>query len=396
MRVIQIFGTMLPLSFVKLIRQVILMRCLYRHLLPLTTGGVLDGNAQVPKISKVVHCRLCHSLTSSLYRKIMNLNFAVNQLSLYLSGRSFFADVFARFPDGHIQKVSPLDTGTYYQAHVHPKGSHVVFFGNKIGPPRIWKANFTTRDCIALTQPTLGARHPAFSWDGSQIVFSAVSESGQKSERIEHMRSDGLPPADLMLNIFVMDIDGSNLQQLTWGPYQDQRPFFSPDGNTIAFVSNRGGGRIRLFAVPTDGRDKPRPLQTSGWGYRPCFSVDGRWIFFVTGVNGRHQICRMPSEGGGLSPLLNDDQGRSHGPFPDPNGQYLLMHSSRGGRYGIWELPFDGSPPRPIRLPGFKMAMHPTKAQNGTICFDVIRPTYLVRVLSLFKRWLKYIPKRIF
>ena len=194
---------------------------------------------------------------------------------LELRGRTFTAAVFVWFPDGRIQRVSPSVNAIFYQPHIHPC---VVFFGNESGPPRVWKADLASGEVIALTPQAVGARHPALSWDGSRIVFSSDLASGQKPEGIERMHGDGKPPKDLVLNLFVMDADGLNMHQITFGPYQDQRPCFSPDGKTIAFVSNRGGG-MGLWSVPADGSTAPRPLQSRGWGYRPCFSTGGRWIF---------------------------------------------------------------------------------------------------------------------
>lgn len=297
-----------------------------------------------------------------------------------LTGLTYFSDVFVWFPDGRIQKVSPAGNGLYYQPQINPEGTQVVFFGNETGSPRIWKADIASGEVIALTPPDVGARQPAFSWDGSQIVFASDMNSGQEHERVEQMHGNGKPPRGLVVNIFVMDADGRNIRQVTFGPYQDQRPSFSPDGKTIAFVSNRGG-EMRLWSIPVDGSVEPRPLQSSGWGYRPCFSTNGRWIFFFTNVNGRDQISKIPVEGGKVTPLLNDDRGTSHGPFADPGGKFLLMHSTRGGNWGIWELPLDGSPPRPIQPPGFEEALHASRAKNGVIAFDVSRRKW-VRIVA--------------
>lgn len=309
-----------------------------------------------------------------------------------LTGLTFFSDVFVWFPDGRIQKVSPSENGLYYQPQINPDGTQVVFFGNETGSPRIWKADIASGEVIALTPPDVGARQPAFSWDGSQIVFASDMNSGQEHERVEQMHGNGKPPGDLVVNLFVMDADGRNIRQVTSGQYQDQRPTFSPDGKTIVFVSNRNGG-MRLWSIPVEGGVEPRPLQSSGWGYRPCFSTDGQWIFFFTNVNGRHRISRMPVEGGKIIPLLNDDRGTSHGPFADPGGEFLLMHSTRGGKWGIWMLPLDGSPARPMQPPGFEEAFHASRAKNGVIAFDVSRRKW-VRIAAswVYRRIFSLIP----
>ena len=290
-----------------------------------------------------------------------------------ISTLQFYADVFAWFPDGRVKKITAGD-GIYYQPCIHPEGTHAVFSGNSSGSPRVWKADLKTLEVIPLTPEDSGTRHPVFSWDGKRIVFSSDRASGQAAERVEDMKTNGLPPKNLTVNIFIMDSDGGNIKQVTTGPYQDQRPSFSPDGKNIAFVSNRSGPP-RLWVVPVDGSTEPRPLQKQGWGYRPWYSVDGKWIFFFTDIKGRHHICKIPSEGGKLIPLPNDDIGQSHGPFADPGGESLLIHSNQRGIWSIWELPLDGSPLRELTPPGIYGVTHPTRSKSGVITFDVIRYT---------------------
>lgn len=285
---------------------------------------------------------------------------------------NFFADVFAWFPDGRIQKVSPGD-GIYYQSCVHPEGTGVVFFGNSYGAPRVWKADLKTFEVIPLTPSVTGARHPVFSWDGKSIVFSSDRVDSQMTEQVEDMKPNGLPPDNLKLNLFIMDSDGGNIRQVTTGPYQDQRPCFSPDGSHIVFVSNRLGPFHRLCTVLADGSMGTRQLQKDGWGYRPWYSADGKSIFFFTDIDGRSQICTIPAKGGDVVPLANDDGGPSRGPFADPDGKHLWMHSFRGGKWGIWKLPLDGSPPHALPIPGIDQPTHPSRAKNGIITFDVIR-----------------------
>lgn len=297
-------------------------------------------------------------------------------------GKTFFADVYVFYPNGKLKKLSPSKSGIYYQPHISPQGDKVVFYGNENGPPRIWLADTETGHIAALTPKTSGARHPVFSWDGTMIAFASDRFHNQNQERIELMRGNGLPPEDQILHLFVMDINGQNVRQITIGPYQDQRPAFSPDGKTLAFVSNRGTGR-RLWTVQIDGNHEPRPLQMDGWGYRPWYSPDGQWIYFFTSIKNRHQICKISINGGQICPLANDDTGTSHGPFVDFNNDTLLMHSTRNGKFGIWELPLDGTEPRQVLLPELEeMVAHATRSKNGIIAFDVCRRTFARKIAS--------------
>lgn len=74
-----------------------------------------------------------------------------------------------------------------------------------------------------------GYSQPSFSPDGRRLVFTGVTHR-EKSR-----------PANL--DIFVVDVDGSNLTQLTFHPAHDLAARFSPDGNAIYFLSQRGNAK---------------------------------------------------------------------------------------------------------------------------------------------------------
>lgn len=302
----------------------------------------------------------------------------------------FQSTVCAWFPSGQVKSLTPR-SGIYYQSCINPAGTHVVFSGGVSGVVRIWCADIATGEMTALSPDNCSARHPAYSANGDRIVYASDERSGQTPERLEDLEKSGLPPADHIDNLFVMGADGEGGRQVTFGPFQDQRPCFSPDGKTIAFISNRGASRCGLWAVPSDGSCEPRlifepgqkqrpegsPPRAGGaledFIYRPWYSLDGKKIYAFSDVTGRHQICWAPSTGGDVTPLSNDDLGQSHGPFADPDGKHLLMHSDRDGRWGIWSLPLDGGPPQRLDPPGVPVAGHATRSRNGIIAFDVPR-----------------------
>jgi len=300
-------------------------------------------------------------------------------LMVFLNGAvklRFYTDVYAWYPDGTIKRISPGD-GIYFQPCIHPEGTHVVYYGNSSGPPRVWVADLRTGEAAAITPPDSNARHPVFDWDGERIAFSSDHVFDQKHETVEEMTPSGDSPPGSHFNIFVMDVDGKNVRQVTKGPFQDERPCFSPDGKEIAFVSNRLGRKNGLWRKSVDGTGGgPWPLLRRGWGYRPWYSADGQWIFFYTGIGQRHRICKVPLKGGEIIPMPNDNLELSHGPFADPGGKSILVHGIKEGEFhGIWEIPLDGGLPRALMPSGFEKIHHghATRAKNGVITFDALR-----------------------
>ena len=280
-------------------------------------------------------------------------------------------DVYVWVPSEQVRRISPGD-GFYYHACISPDGRTVLYGGNTSGSPRIWSVNVDGTSTKALTPTESGARHPAFSWDGTQVAFTSDRHSGHPPQTVDQIDGSGMPTHG---DIFVFDPDGNGARQLTDGPDTDQRPCFSPDGKTVVYVSNRDGD-MTLWTVRSDGSGVPEPLPFRGQAFRPWFSADGKWIYFIGTGRGydsgdRHQIHRVRLDDDRAEPLVNDNRGRSHGPFVDPSGEVLLMHSTRDSdSHHIWEVPPDGSSPRMLDIPGFDHAAHPTRSSNGVLAFD--------------------------
>jgi Tol biopolymer transport system component len=93
------------------------------------------------------------------------------------------------------------------------------------------------------------------------------------------------------LQIYVMSIDGTNLRQLT-SVANNGDPVWSPDGTRISFGSDReGGNKLNIFAMNADGSqqeqlthfDVPFEAGDTNW------SSDGKKITFEYDVNGMKQ-----------------------------------------------------------------------------------------------------------
>jgi hypothetical protein len=90
---------------------------------------------------------------------------------------------------------------------------------------------------------------PALSPDGERVVFMSRREGNWE--------------------VYIINVNGSGLQQLTDDPADDGLPTWSPDGSTIAFVSNRGGPWAIWAMLP------------NGSGQRQLFTMEGSPDGFV-------------------------------------------------------------------------------------------------------------------
>jgi len=102
--------------------------------------------------------------------------------------------------------------------------------------------------------------NPAWSPDGNWIAFTSERNGSADLYRIR--------------------TDGSGLERLTDDPAFDDQAAFSPESNQIVFVTTRADGKAHLWILDVQTR-RAKPL-TSGPGgdFRPAWSPDGKWIAF--------------------------------------------------------------------------------------------------------------------
>jgi len=106
---------------------------------------------------------------------------------------------------------------------------------------------------------------PAISPDGKQIVFTRSWIDKVKDERVS--------------NLWIVDVDGTRVRELTSGNWRDSQPVWSPDGKRIAFMSDRDGTN-QLHVLWVDTREVAQLTHLEQAPSAINWSPDGRWIAF--------------------------------------------------------------------------------------------------------------------
>ncbi len=144
-----------------------------------------------------------------------------------------------------------------------------------------------------LTNSPRYDRDPSWSPDGKRIAFM--------SDRDGHV-INGFPSYE----IYVMDADGRNPQNLTNHPNSDENPSWSPDGKRIAFDSFRDGNRD-IYVMDVDGGNQRRLTKNPFKDWEPTWSPDGKRIVFVSDreVDGNHEVHLINADGNNPRNLTN-------------------------------------------------------------------------------------------
>jgi TolB protein len=103
---------------------------------------------------------------------------------------------------------------------------------------------------------------------------------------------------DTNSEVFVANIDGTAIRNLTNNPAFEGWPAWSPDGKRIAFAGNRNSA-YQIFVMDADGSNVTLAANTEGRATAPQWSKDGRFIYFTnswrTGSGSAAEILKVPS-----------------------------------------------------------------------------------------------------
>jgi acylaminoacyl-peptidase len=134
---------------------------------------------------------------------------------------------------------------------------------------------------------------PADIFDYETASSPEIAPDGRRIVYVRHF-------ADIMddkrySNLWVVNVDGREHRPLTSGKFSDTAPQWSPDGETIGFISNRGGSpQIHRLWVSTGQIAKLTSTTEAPAGLR--WSPDGKWISFTMLVPEKpRKLIEMPT-----------------------------------------------------------------------------------------------------
>lgn len=123
-------------------------------------------------------------------------------------------------------------------------------------------------------------------------------------------------------DLYVINLDGTRLKQLTFDEGKDFLPHWSPDGREIVFTSGRDGD-FEIYKVKSDGSGLTRLTNDTQVDEAPKWSPDGKRIaFFSLREEGNPDLYIMDSDGNNLQ-RITDDEGVETFPNWSPSGDYL-------------------------------------------------------------------------
>jgi Tol biopolymer transport system component/serine/threonine protein kinase len=214
-----------------------------------------------------------------------------------------------------------------------PDGRWVVYAGDGAGNRDIYLQSTTGQTPINLTKDSVeDDDQPAFSPDGDRIAFRSDREGG---------------------GIFVMGRTGEAVRRVTRAGF---KPAWSPDGTRLAYATENVDvnpqnslGRSELWVVNVNGGEPTRLSDVDA--VQPSWSPNGRRIAYMTRLDGpAPDIGTIPAEGGTPVPVTSS-AATDWNPVWSPDGRYLYFASDRGGAMNLWRVPMDEESGKPLGEP---------------------------------------------
>ncbi|MFW6059437.1 MAG: hypothetical protein ACODAQ_04610 [Phycisphaeraceae bacterium] len=184
--------------------------------------------------------------------------------------------------------------------------------------PQVHVCDFDGSNDLSVTPIPREHFQPAWSPDGQRIAFTTDRDNNAE--------------------IYVMHHDGADQANLTWRRMSaEMDAAWSPDGERIAFASDRGG-TFDLYVMDADGRD-PRALTDSldGTCRAPAWSPDGERIAFARDHGGTCDLYLIDADGSNLRRLTEGADWNGQ-PAWNADGTQLAFISTRGGGSDVWTM----------------------------------------------------------
>ncbi len=197
-------------------------------------------------------------------------------------------DIFVSDLEGNIVAQLTDEPGYDAEATLSPQGDKIVFTSMRTGDLELFTMDI---DGSNVTQVTSGLGYDGgafFSPDGKELIFRASRpKTAEDIATYKALLADGLvQPTEMEL--FVCNVDGTNLRQITQLGKANWAPFFHPSGKKIIFSSNHKSERgfpFNLYMINVDGTDLEQITFDDTFDSFPMFSYNGKMLVFASNRN---------------------------------------------------------------------------------------------------------------
>jgi TolB protein len=264
-----------------------------------------------------------------IYRLGGGTNGVAESRIFFISARSGHKEVWAMDYDGAGQEQLTHLNSIALSPRVSPDSSRVAFSGLTKDSWQIFMYSLDLGRLVSSPHFSGDNFTPAWSSDGTRLALSSSMRTGDTE-------------------IYVTSADGSGgAKRLTASKGPDSSPVFNPKTNAqIAWVSGRTG-LPQIYIMDADGSNVQQ-ITKEGYAVSPSWSPNGlllafSWIrHYGPGAPGGQDIYLMNIATKEFVQLTHES-GRNDFPSWSPDGRHLVFQSTRSGSDQIWTMLANGT-----------------------------------------------------
>ena len=141
-------------------------------------------------------------------------------------------------------------------------------------------------------------------------------------------------------DLVIYDLERGTTSPLTSDPAVDTYPLWSPDGETVVFGSNRGGGPLNIYSRRFDASSPAERLTTSNRRQAPYSWGDDQSLLVFEIVDGDTNLALVTLGAGSEARGLLATEFHELHAVVSPDGRWLTYGSNESGSYHVYVRPF--------------------------------------------------------
>ncbi len=262
---------------------------------------------------------------------------------LFESDRTGNSEIYTMNPDG--TGIEQLTFNEYNDDSPvwSPDGKYIAFASVRDGDSEIYLMDRNGQNQKRLTKSAGDDSHPKFSPDGNRIIFNSARTTTDLS----------LDWGKQTHEIFSMNIDGSDIKQLTSNKTVTTYPSFSPDGKKIVFRKVIAGPGFNwdlstntrnseVFVMDTASGQQINLSGNPAYDGWPVWTPNGRVVFASNrnGIPSRSALYIVNADGTGLKQITDSKYSYNQHSI-SPDGKFILAERNAESFAGIDIIEFE-------------------------------------------------------
>ncbi|MDD2677452.1 MAG: biopolymer transporter Tol [Methylacidiphilaceae bacterium] len=193
--------------------------------------------------------------------------------------------------------------------------SRVAFISQETGYKELYVMDIDGANVQRITADRSISAHPRWSHDGSLLVYTSYRS--------------GYP------DVYIVKLGKRTRSRVAFFPGINSGAAFSPDDLTLALTLSKDGNP-EIYLMPVDGGVPRRLTRNRATNTSPCWSPDGQEIVYTSDERGSVQLFVISAQGGSARRLLT---GNAYSSEPDwsPDGKNIAYAARIAGEFQIGE-----------------------------------------------------------